>query len=309
MKKSLSLFLTLTMAMVLSVSAPSVVCAGTATPKASIEQGWIKPEKIYIKSTDLPAFAVGNMKAGDEAARAKYKHDDQGRPVFHELNAKTNLWMNSENIKRVDGFKSDYEITQEALALQKNKLKKPYQDKIDEAAQKRDKALAELERKKNGEFTDEEVFEYCQKRAQEQAEGTDMEGVPAQPTAMCLGDYGRREMQEQAEADYENKKREIEEQYENEVADPQSKVNEIDAAKDAEELGKVKEFMVKSAIEAKEKNNSWLNNIVGFELNGVDTFNQAIETINAITVDDVEKFMKDFNSQNNYRVVVLDPAK
>ena len=76
-----------------------------------------------------------------------------------------------------------------------------------------------------------------------------------------------------------------------------------------EELGKVKEFMVKSAIEAKEKNNSWLNNIVGFELNGVDTFNQAIETINAITVDDVEKFMKDFNSQNNYRVVVLDPAK
>ena len=76
-----------------------------------------------------------------------------------------------------------------------------------------------------------------------------------------------------------------------------------------EELGKVKEFMVKSAIEAKEKNNSWLNNIVGFELNGVDTFNQAIETINAITVADVQKFMKEFNAQNNYRVVVLDPAK
>ena len=87
------------------------------------------------------------------------------------------------------------------------------------------------------------------------------------------------------------------------------KNNEIDAAKDAEELGKVKEFMVKSAIEAKEKNNSWLNNIVGFELNGVDTFNQAIETINAITVADVQKFMKEFNAQNNYRVVVLDPAK
>lgn len=76
-----------------------------------------------------------------------------------------------------------------------------------------------------------------------------------------------------------------------------------------EELGMVKEFMVKSAIEAKEKNNSWLNNIVGFELNGVDTFNQAIETINAITVADVQKFMKEFNAQNNYRVVVLDPAK
>ena len=40
-----------------------------------------------------------------------------------------------------------------------------------------------------------------------------------------------------------------------------------------------------------------------------DQFNQAIETINAITVADVQKFMKEFNAQNNYRVVVLDPAK
>lgn len=241
MKKSLSLFLALTMTMVLSVSAPSVVCAGKATPKAAIEQGEIKAEKIYIKSTDLPAFVVGNMKAADEAARAKYKHDDQGRPVFHELNAKTHLWMNSENIKGVDGFKSDYEIAQEALALQKKKLKKTYQDKIEEAARKRDEALAELERKRNGEFTDEEVSEYCrQKRAQEQAEGTDMEGMPAQPTAKCLNEDGRREMQEQAEADYEDKKREIEEQYKNEVADSQSKVNEIDAAEDAKALGEVK---------------------------------------------------------------------
>lgn len=238
MKKSLSLFLTLTMAMVLSVSAPSVVCAGTATSKAYIEQGKIKPENIYIKSDELPAFDLGNMKAADMVALTKYA--EGGSPQFHELNAKTHVWMNSERINTVNRYKTDYEIAQEALAFQKNKLKKPYQDKIDEAARKRDEALAELERKKNGEFTDEEVFEYCQKRAQEQAEGTDMEGVPAQPTAMCLGDYGRREMQEQAEAEYEDKKREIEEQYENEVAVPQSKINEIDAAKDAEALGKVK---------------------------------------------------------------------
>lgn len=76
-----------------------------------------------------------------------------------------------------------------------------------------------------------------------------------------------------------------------------------------EEFNKVKEFMIKSQTEAFEKNNSWLNNLVGFQLNGVDTFNNAIATINSITVEDVQKFMKKFNKQKNYRVVILDPAE
>lgn len=76
-----------------------------------------------------------------------------------------------------------------------------------------------------------------------------------------------------------------------------------------EEFNKVKEFMIKSQTEALEKNNSWLNNLVGFQLNGVDTFNNAIATINSITIEDVQKFMKKFNKQKNYRVVILDPAE
>ena len=67
--------------------------------------------------------------------------------------------------------------------------------------------------------------------------------------------------------------------------------------------------MIKSAIEAKEKNGSWLSGLVGVQLNGVDTFNGSVETIKSITVADVEKFMKDFNKQGNYRVVILDPAQ
>ena len=76
-----------------------------------------------------------------------------------------------------------------------------------------------------------------------------------------------------------------------------------------EELNKVKEFMVKSATEAKEKNSSWMRALTGLQLNGVDTFNKSIETINAITVEDVQNFMKEVNKQGNYRVVILDPAE
>ncbi len=76
-----------------------------------------------------------------------------------------------------------------------------------------------------------------------------------------------------------------------------------------EEFNKVKEFMVKSQTEALEKNNSWLNGLVGYQMNGVDTFNSAIATINSITIEDVQNFMKEFNKQGNYRVVILDPAE
>lgn len=76
-----------------------------------------------------------------------------------------------------------------------------------------------------------------------------------------------------------------------------------------EELSKVIEFMVKEAIEGKEKNPDWLNAIGGFEMNGVDTFNGNVETLNAITVEDVQNFMKALLKSGNYRVVVLDPAE
>lgn len=220
MKKSLSLFLILTMAMVLSVSAPSVVCAGTATskPKASIKQGKINPEKIYIKSADLPAFELGKMKAADMAARTKYAEGSS--PQFHQLNAKTQLWMNSEKINTVNRYKTNYEIAQEALAFQKDKLKKPYQDKIDEAQEKIDEA----ERKaQEAEERVAELEEKCQENP----------GV---------GSTCQQEL-EAARAEAERLREEAEktkEEHQPVIDENQEKINEIDAAKDVEALGKVK---------------------------------------------------------------------
>ncbi|MCI9607880.1 MAG: insulinase family protein [Muribaculaceae bacterium] len=74
-----------------------------------------------------------------------------------------------------------------------------------------------------------------------------------------------------------------------------------------EELAKVIEYMVKSYTEAKEKNGPWLSAIIGYTINGVDTFNGNIESVTSITTDDVCKFMAKILDQNNYRVVLLEP--
>lgn len=76
-----------------------------------------------------------------------------------------------------------------------------------------------------------------------------------------------------------------------------------------EELNKVKEFMAKQYTENKEKNGSWMNAIQNFLLGGVDTFNGNVDAVNSVTANDVKAFMKSLNSQKNYRVVILDPAK
>jgi zinc protease len=76
-----------------------------------------------------------------------------------------------------------------------------------------------------------------------------------------------------------------------------------------DELNPVKEFMVKTATENLEKNDGWLYAIAGETLNGVDTFNGYIDTLNAISTSDVKAFMKQLLDQNNYRVYVLEPAE
>ena len=76
-----------------------------------------------------------------------------------------------------------------------------------------------------------------------------------------------------------------------------------------EELDKIREFMVKEATAAKEKNSGWLNGISGWNYNGVDTFNPAVESLNSITVDDVKAYMGKLIEQGNYRVVLLDPEQ
>ncbi len=84
-------------------------------------------------------------------------------------------------------------------------------------------------------------------------------------------------------------------------------IEDLSTNVDQSELDKVKEYMVKTYKENREKNNSWLSAINGWILNGVDTFNGNEESMNSITVDDVKNFMKNLNGQGNYRVVILDP--
>lgn len=73
-----------------------------------------------------------------------------------------------------------------------------------------------------------------------------------------------------------------------------------------EELSKVTEYMVKTATENKEKNGAWLGAMSEASLNGVDTFNGDIDVLNAITVDDVNNYMKQLMDQKNYSVVILE---
>lgn len=76
-----------------------------------------------------------------------------------------------------------------------------------------------------------------------------------------------------------------------------------------EELSKIKEYMVKNYTEARELNEGWLGGIGGWTRNNVDTFNGNIESINALTVNDVMDFMKQINGQGNYRVFILAPEQ
>ena len=75
------------------------------------------------------------------------------------------------------------------------------------------------------------------------------------------------------------------------------------------ELANIKELMVTNIKEGLEQNAYWLNNIVCENINGADFITNAIETVNALTVDDVKEFMKAMNAAGNYRVIILDPAE
>ena len=76
-----------------------------------------------------------------------------------------------------------------------------------------------------------------------------------------------------------------------------------------EELARVQEYMVKNFTEGKEKNGNWLGALNTWHRTGIDTFNDNIATINAITVDDVKAFAKEMLDKGSYIVVTLDPEE
>lgn len=75
-----------------------------------------------------------------------------------------------------------------------------------------------------------------------------------------------------------------------------------------EELAKVVEFAVKNVAEQQRQNEAWLNAMAGEALNGVDTFHGAEEMYKAMTVEDIQNFMKQLNADGTYRVVLLEPT-
>ena len=76
-----------------------------------------------------------------------------------------------------------------------------------------------------------------------------------------------------------------------------------------DELNPVKEYMVKEAIASLDENTDWCSAIAATQLNGMDVFNGAVDTINSITVDDIRMFMRNFLDQNNRQMIILNPAQ
>ena len=62
-----------------------------------------------------------------------------------------------------------------------------------------------------------------------------------------------------------------------------------------DEIAPAKEYMAKSYAESL--------------LNGVDSFNERAAVLETITVNDVMDYMRQLNAQNNYQVIILDPAE
>ena len=76
-----------------------------------------------------------------------------------------------------------------------------------------------------------------------------------------------------------------------------------------EDMATVREYMVKNAKDALEKNDSWAGAIAAVTLNGVDTWNGQIDTINAITADDIKAFMRGLLDSDSYITILLDADK
>lgn len=75
----------------------------------------------------------------------------------------------------------------------------------------------------------------------------------------------------------------------------------------AEELDKVKEYLIKSYTEQKEKNNAWANSIALYAALGINDIDGDIERVQATTTADVQAFVKRYLDVADCRIVLLDP--
>ena len=75
----------------------------------------------------------------------------------------------------------------------------------------------------------------------------------------------------------------------------------------AEELDKVKEFMVKQYAENEHTNSYWCSMIAGNELKPAEVFAQAEKAILSVTPKELSEYVNEVMKQNNYRVLVMMP--
>jgi zinc protease len=78
-------------------------------------------------------------------------------------------------------------------------------------------------------------------------------------------------------------------------------------AVDADQLQKVKDYMLKQAdIDAKQ-NNYWINTITTFKEYGLDVFTDYKKTVEALTVDNVRDFLNQLLKSGNHVEVIMTP--
>jgi zinc protease len=76
---------------------------------------------------------------------------------------------------------------------------------------------------------------------------------------------------------------------------------------DADQLQKVKDFMLKQAdIDAK-KNSYWINTITTYKEYGLDFYTDYKKTVEALTVDSVRDFLNQLLKSGNHVEVIMTP--
>lgn len=76
-----------------------------------------------------------------------------------------------------------------------------------------------------------------------------------------------------------------------------------------EDFNKVKEFMIKKQKENKQENNFWLRSMLNFYEMGYDGCTNYDTVLNAVTPDDIKKFVGNILKQNNKKVLIMNGVK
>lgn len=75
-----------------------------------------------------------------------------------------------------------------------------------------------------------------------------------------------------------------------------------------EEIKPAIEYLAKTNEEGKKENDEWAGHMLATGINGVNVFMERGDVIPTITVEKVQNFIKQILDQNNFHLIILDPA-